>query len=148
MRGKDRIWLCAGRKDGITPAYAGKSSQSPCRNRYPGDHPRVCGEKLYFDPSTGTYKGSPPRMRGKGNKIRPFVGDVGITPAYAGKSFGMRRRTTPAGDHPRVCGEKAYQIWPADLRRGSPPRMRGKVGDKLSVAFSPGITPAYAGKRL
>ena len=31
--------------------------------------------------------------------------------------------------------------------RGSPPRMRGKVGPVIQLRAGPGITPAYAGKR-
>ena len=51
-------------------------------------------------------------------------------------------------DHPRVCGEKRNSGKIIEFRKGSPPRMRGKV---LSFANSPtssGITPAYAGKSL
>ena len=49
-------------------------------------------------------------------------------------------------DHPRVCGEK-FDMLPLEIRqKGSPPRMRGKVGHGLAPKFEVGITPAYAGK--
>ena len=50
-----------------------------------GDHPRVCGEKLYVAALSLWCKGSPPRVRGK--VILPFTNVPGnrITPACAGK---------------------------------------------------------------
>ena len=56
-------------------------------------------------------KGSPPRVRGKGNlEEMPFV-ISGITPACAGKSIIQRRNTYHGQDHPRVCGEKAFRFF-------------------------------------
>ena len=51
-------------------------------------------------------------------------------------------------DHPRVCGEKLTRLPRYRAILGSPPRMRGKVGDKKSTLLPKRITPAYAGKRL
>ena len=72
-------------------------------------------------------QGSPPRVRGKGNFGLDFCVIVGITPACAGKRTLCATRPAPAGDHPRVCGEKEVAV---DFQRdplGSPPRVRGKV---------------------
>ena len=86
-------------------------------------------------------------MRGK---VKPVPGKArqnGITPAYAGKSpaaggsYGQRR------DHPRLCGEKLNIYTSAMKAYGSPPPMRGKAVAYAPKAFTPGITPAYAGKR-
>ena len=52
--------------------------------------------------------GSPPRMRGKGCYMQELSGETGITPAYAGKSKKRHLGGWKKGDHPRVCGEKAY----------------------------------------
>ena len=49
----------------VSPAYAGKSMMSLVFPLHP--------------------RGSPPRMRGKGNVFRVFADIGGITPAYAGK---------------------------------------------------------------
>ena len=66
-------------------------------------------------------------MRGKAYVLREDLPDVGITPAYAGKSPALRPEFATEQDHPRLCGEKLY----ADNKRleeeGSPPPMRGKV---------------------
>ena len=91
--------------------------------------------------------GSPPRMRGK---VRLAAGESiedRITPAYAGKSFGLVIKFLRHGDHPRVCGEKAYNRVIIGSLWGSPPRMRGKGRQKCPCEPSFGITPAYAGKR-
>ena len=92
-------------------------------------------------------RGSPPRMRGKGQLNHLNLHTPGITPAYAGKSQWTKTLDGSLRDHPRVCGEKPASMPRHALRRGSPPRMRGKdllVGRQLA-AF--GITPACAGKR-
>ena len=45
MRGKVFDALDNGVKDGITPAYAGKSAYLAFAERVSRDHPRLCGEK-------------------------------------------------------------------------------------------------------
>ena len=50
---------------GITPACAGKSWATPFLHEYPGDHPRVCGEKASGLEGYRSTLGSPPRVRGK-----------------------------------------------------------------------------------
>ena len=70
----------------ITPAYAGKSGISPGFLLSYRDHPRVCGEKESVNDGTAIRAGSPPRMRGKAGQIQSQTPELGITPAYAGKS--------------------------------------------------------------
>ena len=50
-------------------------------------------------------------------------------------------------DHPRVCGEQAYQSKHALVISGSPPRVRGTVGRQGISNRIPRITPACAGNR-
>ena len=45
MRGKGFDKLTGYKNEGITPAYAGKSSQRLCERIEIEDHPRLCGEK-------------------------------------------------------------------------------------------------------
>ena len=71
------------------------------------DHPRVCGEKDISVSSSGLLPGSPPRMRGKAKEVAKALDKIGITPAYAGKSFARYLVLCTPRDHPRVCGEKA-----------------------------------------
>ncbi len=111
------------------------------------DHPRVCGEKLRKTAVSVRELGSPPRMRGKVGARGIFRFGPGITPAYAGKSHATVRCAESCWDHPRVCGEKIPKNRFRSGKRGSPPRMRGKVLCFRQVRQSGGITPAYAGKR-
>ena len=46
MRGKDYADFDHTCKNGITPAYAGKSGNVGKSGFYRRDHPRLCGEKL------------------------------------------------------------------------------------------------------
>ena len=49
------------------------------------DHPRVCGEKLCCAEHKAVKLGSPPHVRGKGQRSAFPPAGGGITPAYAGK---------------------------------------------------------------
>ena len=112
MRGKECLLGSAPNPFGITPAYAGKRYDfySICYRRW--DHPRVCGEKSSPILDCKSPVGSPPRMRGKGNRRWPRCGLLGITPACAGKRYVGTSRFGTSGDHPRVCGEKPTQTAP------------------------------------
>ena len=95
MRGKGVKHRDGRVRVGITPAYAGKSTdglESDWRTR---DHPRVCGEKL---PAFGTpiwQGGSPPHVRGKDFIPCRCPVSTGITPACAGKRLKRSRSTVP-----------------------------------------------------
>ena len=146
MRGKAILDYMGVPTKGITPAYAGKRGRSPSPSRPLRDHPRVCGEKEARMYPKNEVWGSPPRMRGKVFAFAHVNVYERITPAYAGKS-GMPTPQQPLpGDHPRVCGEKAFWLCFLPLVSGSPPRMRGKGFVVDFGVFAVGITPAYAGK--
>ena len=86
VRGKVFPCGCCPRREGITPACAGKSSfcvplLTPSR-----DHPRVCGEKKKMQPRKDKRMGSPPRVRGKALMVTSHSARTWITPACAGKS--------------------------------------------------------------
>ena len=106
MRGKV---LAAGLDDlvdGITPAYAGKSTLRHDKGADRKDHPRVCGEETQAACVRELLKGSPPRMRGRVLAALMPENRVRITPAYAGKRTLRRCTTGFLRDHPRVCGEE------------------------------------------
>ena len=133
---------------GITPAYAGKREGPKNAQSKVGDHPRVCGEKCIPLTRGHGRQGSPPRMRGKVQLGEIDLQDIWITPAYAGKSGPCPDRVPPAGDHPRVCGEKSQSTSASPRALGSPPRMRGKGVKQSNSRIRMGITPAYAGKSI
>ena len=86
-------------------------------------------------------------MRGKVSSVTNIAIQIGITPAYAGKSKIQNRQHIPVQDHPRLCGEKVRVTVETSVYPGSPPPMRGKECAKEYLACVEGITPAYAGKR-
>ena len=75
-------------------------------------------------------------MRGKEVGVSGDGLQLGITPAYAGKSSPGLSDMHANGDHPRMCGEKARTLIVEDEPQGSPPHVRGKAAvigsDKLS----------------
>ena len=147
MRGKVMFAILGSVIPRITPAYAGKRHSVFGYGRNTRDHPRVCGEKCEPKHDLFNEQGSPPRMRGKGISVVGMIQLIGITPAYAGKSFTFPMAFADAKDHPRVCGEKSAKLVFPQKTAGSPPRMRGKETAGQHCRRLSGITPAYAGKR-
>ena len=146
MRGKEAAHVLSQLLSGITPAYAGKRHTGGTTCFCRKDHPRVCGEKPVGAEMGAIVPGSPPRMRGKEWIVWNTEPAERITPAYAGKRQASRRSSMASRDHPRVCGEKTYRSNYERCVQGSPPRMRGKVGQCIPDPAGLGITPAYAGK--
>ena len=149
-RGRGKVCIATGLRvsDGITPAWAGKSSNRKSVEAMARDHPRVGGEKPadYITPSDP--EGSPPRGRGKVSSVSMCTRSPGITPAWAGKSILSVQRDCPLGDHPRVGGEKSsVPVSPPGLS-GSPPRGRGKDYHDTTTYMMARITPAWAGKSV
>ena len=146
MRGKGHRIPLRHPLQGITPAYAGKSSA--CRRTLSAgwDHPRICGEKAEMGGFIPRFSGSPPRMRGKVLPDRGRVLGVGITPAYAGKSPARPGPRPWRWDHPRICGEKFPNIHVPVCRSGSSPHMRGKDCGVADMVLPVRITTAYVGK--
>ena len=87
MRGKDTSAASVMPSWGITPAYAGKSTDGLDRLQANLDHPRLCGEKPVKCSLKNPVTGSPPPMRGKVLESLDSGIPVGITPAYAGKRY-------------------------------------------------------------
>ena len=57
---------------------------------------------------------------------RDEIGNGGIIPAGAGKSYIAITMRKENGDHPRGCGEKEFHGWIPFGEWGSSPRVRGK----------------------
>ena len=147
-RGKVKARLTIPEPIRITPAYAGKRYLQIHRKDEYGDHPRLRGEKSSMLPITTASAGSPPLTRGKVDRNATDFINVGITPAYAGKSRTLHGLPLAPWDHPRLRGEKRPCPPGADCTVGSPPLTRGKVLGWQPFPAAPGITPAYAGKSL
>ena len=70
----------------ITPAGAGKTSNSSANSTANTDHPRRCGENFATVGKTLKIYGSPPQVRGKPVQEGTWGGNSRITPAGAGKT--------------------------------------------------------------
>ena len=87
-------------------------------------------------------------MRGKLPVDLNDIAEERITPADAGKTSFKLYCEIPAWDHPRGCGENGILLRICLRKRGSPPRMRGKLGSSLLNKLFNRITPADAGKTI
>ena len=133
---------------GITPACAGKTQLPGFWVYSDRDHPRVCGENRNRHGQQTEPVGSPPRVRGKRGIIAGGRGELGITPACAGKTKIAVALLVCGQDHPRVCGENGSSFRIRSIAWGSPPRVRGKHRVAQGQFVQRGITPACAGKTL
>ena len=86
--------------------------------------------------------GSPPRGRGKVKIHYGLILDVGITPAWAGKSLSLSGWSSGRQDHPRMGGEKPFLFYGGSSDSGSPPHRRGKVRNERNEIMEVRITPA------
>ena len=146
MRERQKYGVWYGWNGGITPAYAGKTSEKSFSETSKRDHPRVCGKDVLTTARAFLCPGSPPRMRERPDTLPTPAGLSRITPAYAGKTKLRCELVIPAWDHPRVCGKDPALCpsrWP---EAGSPPRMRERLGSFSVFTSGVRITPAYAGK--
>ena len=87
-------------------------------------------------------------MRGKLPVDLNEIARQRITPAHAGKTWISLYFPLQNWDHPRACGENRPSELPFFLKLGSPPRMRGKLGEMHENFGQDRITPAHAGKTV
>ena len=92
--------------------------------------------------------GSSPRGRGKPEEPHRTVGDGGLIPAWAGKTWGGVAPATRRAAHPRVGGENGECARQGPASRGSSPRGRGKHHGPPEIKRRSGLIPAWAGKTL
>ena len=111
------------------------------------DHPRLRGEKAFFNAFIQASLGSPPPARGEVRNAVEQYGGCGITPACAGRSAFCNCQKALAWDHPRLRGEKAIGIIKLLFSQGSPPPVRGEALGTDCNRHHTGITPACAGRR-
>ena len=106
------------------------------------------GEKQSCHYGVTSLVGSPPHGRGKDIQGNFPAGCTRITPAWAGKSDRLDRPHNGHRDHPRMGGEKSRRPYCRRRGCGSPPHGRGKGTTPIYIGTAPGITPAWAGKRV
>ena len=85
----------------------------------------------------------------EGHKFFCFVVNlIGITPAYAGRTFHQLFFAYSRQDHPRLCGKDSVLNSELPPLLGSPPLMREGHSWGYVQFLNRGITPAYAGRTI
>ena len=105
------------------------------------------GEEINIVGPLGTWKGLPPRGRGRAACYRGVYALNGITPAWAGKRMGLLPIFETLEDYPRVGGEERLGVEGIADGQGLPPRGRGRDYLFFGSILAFRITPAWAGKR-
>ena len=77
---------------GITPAYAGTTNHLHQKNLSTRDHPRLRGNYFCAYRFLLARTGSPPLTRELPSHHTPLPAQMGITPAYAGTTRGIKNR--------------------------------------------------------
>ena len=147
-RGKRRRRLRARPDRRLIPAWAGKTCSCARRKATGEAHPRVGGENPDQCLPRDTRTGSSPRGRGKQGGLAFLLGDVGLIPAWAGKTHARVRGATGDWAHPRVGGENDKYGLKDNPELGSSPRGRGKPLTAILPRGTVGLIPAWAGKTL
>ena len=145
-RGRRARSACFGRFRGLTPACAGKTSNSPPGPSTTWAHPRMRGEDDTSKNPLRSIVGSPPHARGRLADEKALGAGIGLTPACAGKTPRSCRRRPAARAHPRMRGEDPKAAFTSDAPVGSPPHARGRLPDSYFLARGAWLTPACAGK--
>ena len=90
--------------------------------------------------------GSSPRGRGKRGASPAPVCNLGLIPAWAGKTSASCLLPCTLTAHPRVGGENRQALARLDAAGGSSPRGRGKPRSGRARYRATGLIPAWAGK--
>ena len=125
-RGKHRGLCAVLKRDGLIPAWAGKTPS------------------LAADARAGC--GSSPRGRGKRARPRGRRHSLGLIPAWAGKTVNGAGKLATQEAHPRVGGENQEVAAERASTTGSSPRGRGKRRSCDDHDVIEGLIPAWAGK--
>ena len=145
MRGSRLARRQSSAAQGIIPAHAGLTLDTPDRFYRARDHPRACGAHSISSDTRSPPAGSSPRMRGSLAAASTNANTNGIIPAHAGLTFyGLSSRFS-CRDHPRACGAHRLLHTPHPLHEGSSPRMRGSRKIRQPNKRCNGIIPAHAG---
>ena len=92
--------------------------------------------------------GSSPRIRGKPVLDVAVVFGAGLIPAHTGKTTGAPEVPAKGWAHPRAYGENRGVPLLLRRRRGSSPRIRGKLLRNRRSGRVNGLIPAHTGKTV
>ena len=127
-RGKRPHGPDASARDGLIPAWAGKTAGHAGRAETSRAHPRVGGENHL--------------------RCHAVVLRRGLIPAWAGKTSWPAIVFRVIRAHPRVGGENELSAGSPGSTEGSSPRGRGKPAAIRVARDAMGLIPAWAGKTV
>ena len=133
---------------GSPPAGAGKTREFVPKYPRKAYHPRRCGENYDSVAAWIAAAGSPPQVRGKRNRKRTDRRINRITPAGAGKTNRFCPRRRLGQDHPRRCGENFTGLFWLGFNVGSPPQVRGKLGQDYAIIRTGEDHPRRCGENI
>ncbi len=145
-RGRQRHRIPLLRRQGTTPARAGKTDVGSGTGGRAGDYPRASGEDGVSQPVGAYLLGLPPRERGRRPLYLRRARQPGTTPARAGKTRAEVGPSRRRRDYPRASGEDSATVMSKLLVWGLPPRERGRPLGGFVHGHDEGTTPARAGK--
>ncbi len=145
VRGRPRPRRSRNRGPRSTPACAG-TTPTPCRPAaMEGEHPRVCGDDSSTLAVLRRDRGAPPRVRGRPQHRASDARLRGSTPACAGTTRDVTSPPARLWEHPRVCGDDVSEEDAAKLRKGAPPRVRGRPAGAVRWAAAVREHPRVCG---
>ena len=130
----------------LIPAHAGKTAWGGARSGAARAHPRSRGENMSAAIGVQQSAGSSPLTRGKPRAASVRRLRLGLIPAHAGKTAGVRSARAARWAHPRSRGENMMCAIVGFPVEGSSPLTRGKRLKALLHAADRGLIPAHAGK--
>ena len=129
----------------FTPAHAGTASCPPQAAAGGTVHPRARGDGGTRASPSATTAGSPPRTRGRLDRVRRRGSGRRFTPAHAGTAPSPAKASPGWAVHPRARGDGAQSGGGGGASDGSPPRTRGRRAGRRDRAIRARFTPAHAG---
>ncbi|EEI78902.1 Domain of uncharacterised function (DUF2825) [Corynebacterium striatum] len=145
-RGGLRANPIQGCRNGLIPAYAGRTLHNSCVDGLLGAHPRLRGADASSRPDVDGALGSSPLTRG-GQLHALITGKpTRLIPAYTGRTSFLLSHASVLRAHPRLRGADRIQVSPRMGIGGSSPLTRGGLGSMYQRARRGGLIPAYAGR--
>ena len=108
--------------------------------------PRSQGENKQLLVAAASQRGSSPLTRGKRDRLRELRLELGLIPAYAGKTTRAPHSPSPRRAHPHSRGENGVDGDGDRVVSGSSPLTRGKRREQAPGREQVGLIPAHAGK--
>ena len=130
---------------GLIPARAGNTPRNHRYHPRGWAHPRSRGEHAATNPTRSTPQGSSPLARGTQVCDVCVEHLVGLIPARAGNTSGMRPTPASPRAHPRSRGEHTTKSPIPSQRLGSSPLARGTLPFEHGDSYLRGLIPARAG---